>query len=93
MRPPPSSAVVSDPDGSRPVESVAMPSNVELQAQVPEATEKAGHPAPSLGPPGPATPLEMFRPAVETVGMEVEETTDQVHSVRNFQSCVHGCRQ
>ena len=34
------------------------------------------HPAPSLGLPGPATPLEMLRPAVETVGMEVEDTTE-----------------
>ena len=76
MRPPPASAVVSDPDGARPVESVAATPNVELHAQVPEATEEAGHPAPSLGLPGPATPLEMLRPAVETVGMEVEDTTE-----------------
>ena len=41
MRPPPASAVVSDPNGARPVESVAVPSNVELHAQVPEATEEA----------------------------------------------------
>jgi hypothetical protein len=74
MRPPPASAVVSDPDGARPVESVARTPNVELHVQVPEATEEAGHPAPSL--PGPATPLEMLRPAVETVGMEVEDTTE-----------------
>ena len=76
MRPPPASAVVSDPKGGRPTESVAAIPNVELHAQVPEATEEAGHPAPSLGLPGPATPLEMLRPAVETVGMEAEGTTE-----------------
>ena len=75
MRPPPPSAVVSDPNGTRPEgQAEAQIEPGQGAPQAPEHTEEAGPPAPSLGPPGPATPISMLTPA--DTAMEVDEAVE-----------------
>ena len=47
-----------------------------MKPPTPEGTEQAGLPAPSLGPPGPMTPLGMLAPAAMPSEMEVEEAVE-----------------
>jgi hypothetical protein len=76
MRPPPPTAVVSDPDGARPVAAAGGANETSNETPTPEGTEQAGLPAPSLGPPGPMTPLGMLAPAAMPSDMDVEEPTE-----------------
>ena len=76
MRPPPPTAVVSDPDGGRPVAAAGGANETSNETPTPEGTEQAGLPAPSLGPPGPMTPLGMLAPAAMPSDMDVEEPTE-----------------
>ena len=76
MRPPPPTAVVSDPDGARPVAAAGGANETSNETPTPEGTEQAGLPAPSLGPPGPMTPLGMLAPAAMPSDMEVEEPAE-----------------
>ena len=75
MRPPPPTAVVSDPDGARPVAAAGGANETLNETPTPEGTEQAGLPAPSLGPPGPMTPLGMLAPAAMPSDMDVGRTS------------------
>ena len=46
------------------------------QSEEPERTEEAGLPAPSLGLPGPVTPVEMLTPAAAHTNMDVDESAE-----------------
>ena len=76
MRPPPPSAVVSDADGARPEGPVQELRSDMHQSEEPERTEEAGLPVPSLGLPGPVTPVEMLTPAAAHTNMDVDESAE-----------------
>ena len=76
MRPPPPTAVVSDPDGARPVTAAGGSNETSNETPTPEGTEQAGLPAPSLGLLGPVTPLGMLAPAAMPSDMDVEEPAE-----------------
>ena len=70
-RPPPETAVVSDPNGVR-----AEDSGMAQQDAVVEGAEQAGPPVPSLGIPGPATPgMDEFQ-EVSAAEMDMDETVE-----------------
>jgi len=66
---------VSDPNGARPVAAAEVGGEIAQRPPAPEGTEQAGLPAPSLGPPGPMTPVGLLAPAVLPSDMDVEKVS------------------